>query len=161
MIEQIGSLVEQVRAFPDPQARDIALQLTQAILDMHADALARLMELLSRYEDNAELVETLVSDPKVGGILLLHDLHPLDLATRVQRALQTPELRSGGGKIELISSQDGIVRVRVDGRPGIRATLEQAIWAAAPDAHEVIVDGGDELAPAGFVPIQQLLAGHP
>ena len=161
MSDSIDQLVEQVRAFPDPQARDTALQLAQAILDLHASALARLIELLSASGDGGELLDTLASDPKIGGVLLLHDLHPLDLAQRVRRALSNPDLRNAGAQIVLASTEDGVVRIRVEGPHGLRANVERAIWDAAPDARQVIVDGGEQLAPAGFVPIEMLRAGSP
>lgn len=161
MSHQIDRLVEQVRASPDPQTRDTALQLAQAILDLHAGALERLMELVSVSEDGDRWMEALGQDPKIGGVLLLHDLHPLDLEERVRRALANPELRNGAAQIVLASAEDGVIRVRVEGPRGLRADVERAIWEAAPDAQQVIVDGGEELTPAGFVPIEALLAGSP
>lgn len=162
MSGQIDQLVEQVRAFPDARIRDTALELAQAILDLHAGALARLLALLPHAsEDGEALIVRLADDPKIGGVLLLHDLHPLDLATRVKRALARPELHSGGAKIELISSEEGIVRARVEGPRDLRAIIEQAIWDAAPDARQVMVEGTGESTRAGFVPLEHLLAGSP
>lgn len=162
MSGQIDQLVEQVRAFPDARMRDAALELAQAILDLHGGALARLLALLPHAsEDGAALIERLADDPKIGGVLLLHDLHPLDLATRVERVLARPELYTDGVKIELISCREGVVRVRVEGPPGVRATVEQAIWDAAPDARQVIADGGAGSSLEGFVPLEHLLAGSP
>ena len=159
MSDEISQLVEQVRSWPDARARDTALQLAQAILDLHGEALARLLALLPS-EEGGELIERLAADPKIGGVLLLHDLHPLDLAARVRKALDSPVLRNGGEKIELLSTEEGVIRVRVEGGQNLRPALEQMIWEAAPDAREVIVEGGGAVRP-GFVPIEHLLAGSP
>ena len=45
----------------------------------------------------------------VGGLLMLHGLHPLDLETRVRQALDQvrPYLRSHGGNVELLGVSDG------------------------------------------------------
>jgi len=158
--EQISQLVEQVRALPDTRARDTAIQLAQAILDLHSEALARLLALLP-FEADSQLIERLADDPKIGGVLLLHDLHPLDLAARVRKALDSPTLRNAAQKIEMLSTEEGVVRVRVEHGHHVRAALEQLIWEAAPDARQVIVEGDDQPARSEFVPIQQLLAGSP
>jgi hypothetical protein len=158
--EEITQLVERVRSWPDAGARDTALQLAQAILELHGEALARLLALLPS-GDGGELIERLAADPQIGRVLLLHDLHPLDLAARVRKALDNSALRNSAEKIELLSTDEGVVRVRVEHGHNVRAVLEQTIWEAAPDAREVIVEGGDQSAPPGFVPIEHLLAGGP
>ena len=159
MSGQISQLVEEVRSWPNGQARDTALQLAQAILDLHGEALARLLALLPS-EEGGELIERLADDTKIGSVLLLHDLHPLDLAARVRKALENGPLRDGAEKVELLSTDEGVIRVRVEGGNHVRAVVEQMIWEAAPDAREVIVEGGGAVRP-GFVPIEHLLAGSP
>jgi hypothetical protein len=91
----------------------------------------------------------------------LHDLHPVSLAARVRKALDSPALRNAAEKIEVLSTEEGVIRVRMEHGGDVRAAVEQIIWEAAPDAREVIVEGGDQAARSGFVPIQQLLAGSP
>jgi hypothetical protein len=157
---QISQLVEKVRALPDAEARDTAIQLAQAILDLHREALARLLALIPS-EADTQLMERLAADPKIGGVLLLHDLHPVSLAARVRKALDSPALRNAAEKIELLSTEEGVIRVRMEHGGDVRAAVEQIIWEAAPDAREVIVEGSDQAARSGFVPIQQLLAGSP
>lgn len=160
MRSEIEERLQQVQALEQPQARETALGLAQAILDLHAAALARMLQLLSESNDGTALIDKIAADPQAGSVLLLHDLHPLDLASRVERALEDPSLHGRGATAQLVSAQDGVVRVHIDGGPALRSAIEQAIWEAAPDARELIVDGAmDHASPAGFVPIEQLLAG--
>jgi hypothetical protein len=157
--EQIEELVQKVQALPDPAARQTALDLVQAILDLHADALERMMEIVAGGESGPAIIEALVADPWASGILLLHDLHPLDLETRVARALDDPAFRSRGATVELISIQGGVIRVRIDGGPGLKQAVEKALWEAAPEAVELLVEGGAVQASSNFVPLEALLTG--
>jgi len=157
---QIEELLQKVQALEQPQARETALGLAQAILDLHAAALARMLELVSESGDGPALIDKIAADPQAGSVLLLHDLHPLDLAARVERALEDKSFHGRGATVELVSVQDGVVRVRIEGGPALHSAVERAIWEAAPDARELIVDGApDRVSSAGFVPIEQLLAG--
>ncbi len=95
--------------------------------------------------------EACVRDEIVGGLLLLHGLHPLDLETRVCQALDQvrPFLRSHGGNVELLSLSDGVIRLRLQGNchgcPSsavtMKQTIEQAIMTHAPDAIALHVEG--------------------
>ena len=72
----------------------------------------------------------------MGGLLLLHGLHPLDLEARVRQALDKvrPYLRSHGGNVELLGVDEGVVRLRLEGSchgcPSSAATMRQTIEEA-------------------------------
>jgi Fe-S cluster biogenesis protein NfuA/nitrite reductase/ring-hydroxylating ferredoxin subunit len=101
-------------------------------------------------------------------VLLLYDLHPVDLETRVRGALEKsrPYLKSHGGNVELAAVEDTVVRLRMQGScsgcPSSAVTLklaiEQAIYEAAPDVSAILVDGQAEPHPAAAV-IAALKAG--
>jgi Fe-S cluster biogenesis protein NfuA len=82
----------------------------------------------------------------VGGLLALHDLHPVELSTRLRYALDTARRRLGshGVGIELTGVDgDGMVRVRIPGGCGIdtvREVVEAAFADAAPDTAGVVFD---------------------
>jgi Fe-S cluster biogenesis protein NfuA/nitrite reductase/ring-hydroxylating ferredoxin subunit len=90
-----------------------------------------------------DLIEALAADELVSHLLLLHGLHPVDVETRVRRALAAvrPDLESHGGNVELRGVEDGVARLRLQGScngcPSSTQTLElaieQAIQQAAPD----------------------------
>jgi Fe-S cluster biogenesis protein NfuA len=108
-------------------------------------------------------------DDLVSSLLLLHNLHPLDLSTRVGLALDKvrPALAAHGGSVQLLAVfPDGVVRLRLDGSchgcpssaATLQSTIEQAILAKAPDVTAIHVEGVMPPAGqgAGFVPIERL-----
>jgi Fe-S cluster biogenesis protein NfuA len=126
--------------------------LVQIVLALHGAGLERIVgHLTAAGEAGAGIHEACVQDEVVAGLLLLHGLHPLDLETRVQQALEQvkPYLRSHGGSVELVDISAGVVRLRLqgscDGCPSssvtMKQTIEEAIVARAPDAVAVEVEG--------------------
>lgn len=156
--DAIEGLVQKVQALPDPIARQTALDLVQAVMDLHTAGLERMLDILSGPEGGENPVEALAADDLVGSILLLHDLHPLDMEARVLRAIARPEFNSRGASVEFITAANGIVRVRIKGGHSLRAAVEAALMEAAPDATDVQIEGGPAASP-GFVPLTALMAG--
>jgi Fe-S cluster biogenesis protein NfuA/nitrite reductase/ring-hydroxylating ferredoxin subunit len=86
--------------------------------------------------------------------LLVHDLHPYDVTTRVEHALDNvrPYLGSHGGDVELLEVSGDVVRLRLlgscDGCPSSSVTLklavEGAIEAAAPEIISIEVETAAE-----------------
>src|SRR5204863_3837834 len=95
--------------------------------------------------------DALLDDGIVASLLLIHGLYPIPLEERVVQALDSvrPFLASHGGNVELISVDEGIVRLALQGScngcPSSAATLEnalrEAIEAAAPDVLGLEVEG--------------------
>ena len=150
--ERIETLIQEVSEFSDPHARDIAEELIQALLDLYGEGLARILELsVQTGALGYKLVESLASDDLVGSLLLLHDLHPRDIETRVVDALDEvrPYLKSHGGNVEVVSVEDGVARLRLEGSchgcPSstmtLKSTIEEAIFKAAPDLDRLEVEG--------------------
>ena len=118
-----------------------------------------LARLLSRTQaacgDSQNIVEELAGDELVSSLLLLHGLHPADLSSRIEEALERvrPFLQSHGGNVELVRLVEGVVHLRLQGSchgcPSSAATLksriEQAIFEAAPDVAGIQVE--DDAAP--------------
>jgi hypothetical protein len=156
--DDIEPLVQKVQGLADPKARRAALDLLQAVMDLHAAGIEHMMEIVADSSFGAETVAALGNDRIVSSLLLLHDLHPLDLETRVARALDRPDFRSHGASVELIAATEGLVRVRIEGGPGLRGAVEAALAEAAPDAADIQVEGGTS-AVSGFVPLAALTTG--
>jgi Fe-S cluster biogenesis protein NfuA/nitrite reductase/ring-hydroxylating ferredoxin subunit len=103
------------------------------------------------------LLDTLAGDPLVESLLLLHDLHPLDVDARIQRALDQvrPYLGSHAGGVEYVGVTDGVAHLRLEGSchgcPSstvtVRLAIEDAVKEAAPEVTEVAVEGMTEPAP--------------
>ena len=77
---------------------------------------ARILQVIR--ESGAEgpkVYQHLINDKVVRGLLLIHDLHPADLETRLRDALNQvrPYLQSHGGNVELISLTGQSARLRL------------------------------------------------
>jgi Fe-S cluster biogenesis protein NfuA len=161
--QELERLLQSVEQIADPRLRQETTEIVQALLQLHGEALARMLNVAANAD--ADLPSKLADDSLVGGVLLIHGLHPLDLETRVRRALEKvkPYLASHGGHVELLSvNAEGHVHLRLDGSchgcPSSRVTLqnsiEQEIYTAAPDVVAIEVDGlVEEAQPSSFVPV--------
>ena len=162
-IEQIEGLVKTIEELPDPDARASAIALVQSLMEFHGDALDRLMEIVAASGAHGyEMFDRFSADEKVSSLLLLYGLHPQPLETRVVNALDKvrPYLDSHGGNVELISVNEGVVRLRLTGSckscPSSTQTLknaiEESILAAAPDVVSIETEN-EQVAQNEFVQI--------
>ena len=82
----------------------------------------------------------MLADPGIAGLLLIHGLHPVPLADRLQQALDKvrPYMESHGGDVELVALEDEHARLRLRGHcetcPSSTVTLELAVRAAIEEA---------------------------
>jgi Fe-S cluster biogenesis protein NfuA len=168
-LERLEVLIQDIEGLPDPAARAHARELVQAILGFHGVALARLLDrIVEMGESGRALLETLPNDQPVSSLLLLYGLHPHDLESRVEQALERvrPYLRSHGGNVEMLGIAEGVVQLRLvgscNGCPSSSMTfklaIEEAIYAAAPDVSAIKVEGV-AATPAAVIP--QLVALQP
>jgi Fe-S cluster biogenesis protein NfuA len=152
LVARVQELTDRLDAVVDPVARETALDLVAAVMELHQVGLARLVDALDG--DAAGLAEarrTLTDDGIVASLLLIHGLYPVPLADRVAEALRKvrPYLASHGGDVELVRVSDGVAHLRLtgscDGCAGSAATLELAIRQAldeeAPDLDGLEVEG--------------------
>jgi Fe-S cluster biogenesis protein NfuA/nitrite reductase/ring-hydroxylating ferredoxin subunit len=151
----VGERIEQLLAgLPPGRTRDTAEELVRLVVGMYGDGLARL---------TAELDETtvrrLADDPLIGSLLLLHDLHPVDVDTRVQQALDRvrPYLGSHAGGVDYLGiDEQGVAQLSLrgncDGCPSstmtVKMAIEGALRDAAPELTGVEVAGVTEPKPA-------------
>ena len=141
-----------------------ARELVQALLELHGTTLERALEIV--HENDLSLVDKLAEDPLVSNLLILHGLHPLDLEARVRAALEKVKPRLGlhGGSVEVIGvTPQGGIKLRLEGncngcpssRITLKSSIEEAIYAAAPDVTGLEVEGAVDNfvnAPDGFQP---------
>jgi Fe-S cluster biogenesis protein NfuA len=150
-IADIEGLLEEVEALPDLAARQTATALASALLDLYGEGLARVVDVVAEHDRDGELAAALSGDELVAHLLLLHGLHPEPVERRVRQALLEvrPYLESHGGDVELLSVEDGVVRLALNGSckgcPSSAATLklaiEDAIRRAAPDVERIVAEG--------------------
>jgi Fe-S cluster biogenesis protein NfuA len=149
---RIDELIAALAALEDARAREIAQALLQVVLDLHAGGLARLAEIVAEAEGrDGPIAARLGQDRQVSALLLLHGLHPLDLQSRVRRAVDglRAALGAQGLCIELVAADEDAVRVRLTGTPtghrvapsALQDEIERAIFEQAPDVAKIVVEG--------------------
>jgi Fe-S cluster biogenesis protein NfuA/nitrite reductase/ring-hydroxylating ferredoxin subunit len=149
---RIQEIVEQIDAMPNPAARALMRECMESVLSFYGDGLERILTLVKRSGIGGQKVfDNLIHDKLVSSLLLIHGLHPTDLATRLREALDKvrPYMESHGGNVELLSLQNDFARLRLQGScktcPSSAVTLElavrQAIEEACPDLAGFEVEG--------------------
>ena len=164
LMERVQALTAQLEEVQDFQARALADELVTSVIQLYGAGLERIVDALQEPGASAaEVYERLVDDGVVASLLLIHDLYPVDLETRVIEALDSvrPYMESHGGDVELLGIEDGVARMRLVGHcescPASEATLELAIKKAleetAPDLDGLEVEGMSR--PAFELPVVQ------
>jgi Fe-S cluster biogenesis protein NfuA len=154
-LQNLDALLRDAEQAADPASRSRLQQIVQAILELHGTGLERLLEHVADAGDVGRgVIDACGRDDVVGGLLLLHGLHPLDLEARVLQALDgvRPYLRSHGGGVELLEIRDGVVRLRLQGSchhcPSssvtMQQTVEEAIYGKAPEVTAIEVEAAEE-----------------
>src|SRR6202451_4861191 len=109
-VQRIGELVAELESITEPEARAGAKALVQLIFDLHATGLERTLEIIAKNGDAGQrAIEDLGGDPLVSSLRVLYGLHPLDLESRIEQAVEKvkPRVRKGGGELELVSRGSG------------------------------------------------------
>jgi Fe-S cluster biogenesis protein NfuA len=154
-MQHLDVMLREAEHLADPAARDRLRQIVQAVLELHGTGLERLLDLVAEAGDAGRgILDACARDDVVSGLLLLHGLHPSDLDERVRQALDSvrPYLRSHGGNVILLKVADGVVRLRLEGSckhcssstVTMQLTVEEAIFARAPDVTAVEVEQAEE-----------------
>lgn len=166
-IQRIGELVAELDSITQPEIRASAKALVQLILDLNAAGLEQALEIIAKDRDTGQkIIDDLGRDALVSSLLVLYGLHPLDLESRVEQALEKvrASVRKGGGELELLSLTGGTVRLRLRvtghtcGSTGntLKKMVEDALFEAAPDMTGLLIEGLEEAGSAGFVPLGKL-----
>jgi Fe-S cluster biogenesis protein NfuA/nitrite reductase/ring-hydroxylating ferredoxin subunit len=150
--ERIQKLIERIEALPYPGAKELIQECMEAVLAFYGHGLSRILQVVSETDTEAgNVYRELIRDDVIKGLLLIHDLHPLDLAARLRDALDKvrPYLKSHGGNVELISLENNVAKLRLQGTcqscASSAVTLElairHAIEQACPDLVHFEVEG--------------------
>jgi len=152
LVERVQDLLGSLDDIADPFAQQRVQELIGAVLELYGAGLDRILGVVNDAgEPGLPIREALLEDGIVASLLLIHGLFPVPLEERVIEALDSvrPFLASHGGNVELLSVQDGVARLQLQGScngcPSSAATLEhalrEAIDAAAPDLLGLEVEG--------------------
>lgn len=142
--ERIEELLASLRSGRDS---DTANELVRLLVEMYGDGLSHIVAALEPAQ-----VERLAEDGLVESLLLLHDLHPLPVDARIQRALDQvrPYLGSHAGGVEYLGvDSDGVAHLRLQGSCEgcasstltVKTAIEGAVTDAAPEVTGIEVAG--------------------
>ncbi|HEY7918752.1 MAG TPA: NifU family protein [Streptosporangiaceae bacterium] len=167
---QVGARVEELLGILQSEGGEAtasaAEELVRLLLGLYGDGLSHIMAALrAEGAAGAAILDRLLEDPLVESLLLLHDLHPLDVDERIQRALDQvrPYLGSHAGGVTYLGvTEEGVAQLRLegscDGCPSSTVTVQLAIKGAiedaAPEVTEVVVEG--VTAPPAQGPLLQI-----
>jgi Fe-S cluster biogenesis protein NfuA len=154
-VQRAGERIEDLLAALRSQgggAAATAEELVRLLVGLYGDGLTSIVAILADAgEAGRAMLELLAADPLVEGLLLVHGLHPLDVDTRIQRALDRvrPYLGSHAGGVQYLGVSDGVAHLRLEGSchgcPSstvtVRLAIEGAVQEAAPEVSEVVVEG--------------------
>ena len=166
--KRLTELLSQFEQMPDSPQKTAGLELLRLLMQMHARALERMMEIIfEARESGSVLIDRLSKDEAAGGLLLLYSLHPETLETRVQIAVEriSTRLRKLACSLELLSVQQEAVRVRLTRRGHscgsstheLRTIIENGLYDTAPDVTSLEILGLEETASTGFVALESLV----
>ncbi len=130
--DRIELLLDRLHSQGDRASCERAEELLRLVTDLYGAALARVIELARR---EPPILDALVSDELVASLLIVHGLHPVSLAERVEGALEQvrPLLEMHAGDVELlhVDAAAGVVYLRLlgscDGCPSSAVTLQGAV----------------------------------
>lgn len=150
-VARTEALLNRIGELPDNAARAQAVETLQAMTALYGQCLARVMA-----QADEALAQRLAGDELVGQLLLVHDLHPDPVRTRVERAL------SGLQGAELAGIDGGVARLRLtpsgcgsSGQALEDAAREAVLWAA-PEVERVETVAAPRQT---LIPVDALFAG--
>ena len=152
LVERVQDLLGSLDDIADPFAQQRVQELIGAVLELYGAGLDRILGVVTDAgEAGLPIREALLEDGIVASLLLIHGLFPVPLEERVMQGLENirPFLAGHGGNVELVSVENGIARLRLqgscDGCPASASTLENALREAidevAPDLLALEVEG--------------------
>ena len=155
-VQTVSARVEELLAALNSggfgNAAPAAEELVSLLVGMYGDGLTQIVRTLEAQGPPGQaILVQLADEPLVESLLLLHDLHPLDVDARIQRALDRvrPYLGSHAGGVTYLGVFDGVAKLQLEGSchgcPSSTVTVQLAITGAvqdaAPEVSEVVVEG--------------------
>lgn len=166
---RIERLLAEAQAAAGPAAWPRVEALVTALVDLYGSGIARILACARASADpGGGLDERLAADDLVRSLLLLHDLHPVALEERIERALARVKRETpNAAALTVLGIEEGVLHLRAaapgDGqRLPSTALVARAVEMEAPELAGVQIDGAVEAAPVkGLVPAARLVRGAP
>ncbi|MFD7614005.1 hypothetical protein [Streptomyces sp. NPDC059828] len=125
---RVEEILDRLASSGDERACAAVEELVRVLVDFYGAGLARTVELLGHRPagqgSGAAPLAELLDDELVAGLLVLHDLHPDDVPTRIARALHhvRHSVESAG-----FDETTGVLRLRVTGSTGCGCPSTQEV----------------------------------
>jgi len=139
VLPRIAELAEVLTAHDDPATASTAEELLDWIDVFHANGVGRIVEMIREWRGDI-LLEALAADPIASSLLDAYglgsgaDLDSARVAVQAALAEVRPYLHSHGGDMEVVSIEDGVVRLKLhgscDGCTGADATIVDQVERA-------------------------------
>jgi hypothetical protein len=150
---RLETLIQALESSHDSSAA-IAREFASALLDFHKTGITRLLQIVrSEASVGSNLLAQLTADQVVQSLLLIHDLHPVDVESRVRQAIAqlAPLLEAQAFSVTIVAVSSDRVRLQLNGSGAndqasfqlLEQTLQAALLEAAPDVREVQILPGD------------------
>jgi len=166
--DRIEALVTKLGSHADPRTRAEVDELVRLLVELYGAGLHRILTIVDESGPGATgLFARFLDDQLVASLLVLHDLHPLDLPARVRAALERARASldgvARGAGVELVGIEEGeppVVHLRLAapghgcGSPGaaLREAVEAELRRAVPEVR-VEVEAETVLPPPRSVPV--------
>jgi len=159
--DRIEHLLDELHARSDRASVERAEELVRLVTELYGAGLARVLDIVGAA--GPDLLTHIYDDELLASLLVVHDLHPADLASRVEQALAEvrPLLGLHDGDIELVGIDpvEGVVTLKLlgscDGCPSstvtLQHTVEKALFEAAPELRRIEVT--DDQPPGVSTPV--------
>ena len=133
---RIEALLDSISSTSTAQTMERVNDLVAMLVDLYGEGLARLVRRIEGFD--REALAALCGDELVTGLLVLHGIHPVPLAERIERALEPlrDELGAGGVAVSSLSGDSLELELITDSDTDpvlARQRIEAAIAAAAPE----------------------------
>jgi hypothetical protein len=129
----LSAIADRIAGLTDgPVSEALVVMLTE----LYGDALEQILDVIGQTPAGEQILERLYDDGLVGGLLVVHDLHPYPLRMRIERALLALGQKSAEPlPVAFDRIEDDVVYVRLTAPvgPAIRAAIARAVSAAAPE----------------------------
>jgi hypothetical protein len=166
--EQLDAIIHELDEHVDPTVRHRIREVVGLMMELHGAGLERVLELAA---DSAlgspALVTRMADDSLLGPLLLIHDLHPHDLETRLSRRLDRlrPRIAANGCRADVVAVGGDVATVRVEGIERLSATpaeelkalIETTLLEAAPELTTLVIERGQSLTTTLSTPLLQIM----
>jgi Fe-S cluster biogenesis protein NfuA len=179
-VARTEQLLARLETLPDNAARAHAMEALQALVELYGECLDRVMGHAASASrgpatgdgEDIALMKALLSDELVSHLLLVHDLHPDSVESRVRQALEDvrPNLTAHGADAELLGLEGQVAQVRLHASGNscqssaarLELAVQEAVTRAAPEIAEVrVVAAEPPPSPQTLIPVADLFRGRP